>query len=254
MHSVLDKNIDAHGRTKIPPPARMWFLHQNAQQWRDRPGFNKFITNALFPDTAILYPEDMDDMRGSTSGAHVKKAYVLPKAILGDRSAAFRGPHTGPTQRTAASACQFGVASPFWWEPLRRQMARYSGVDEDIINRSLEGWGAIDPVKVEADVLKGKPKPETLAPIGTYRPVVTYISRQKGSRRLTPESHDELVAALEERAKKLDFELIIVSAETLTKDEQITIAARTTIMLGVHGNGLTHLLWMPATPRSAVIE
>jgi hypothetical protein len=25
-------------------------------------------------------------------------------------------------------------------------------------------------------------------------------------------------------------------------------------MLGVHGNGLTHLLWMPATPRSAVIE
>lgn len=26
------------------------------------------------------------------------------------------------------------------------------------------------------------------------------------------------------------------------------------IMLGVHGNGLTHLIWMPATPRSAVIE
>ena len=25
-------------------------------------------------------------------------------------------------------------------------------------------------------------------------------------------------------------------------------------MLGVHGNGLTHLLWMPPTPRSAVIE
>lgn len=26
------------------------------------------------------------------------------------------------------------------------------------------------------------------------------------------------------------------------------------ILLGVHGNGLTHLIWMPATPRSAVIE
>ena len=25
-------------------------------------------------------------------------------------------------------------------------------------------------------------------------------------------------------------------------------------MLGVHGNGLTHLLWMPPTPQSAVIE
>jgi hypothetical protein len=25
-------------------------------------------------------------------------------------------------------------------------------------------------------------------------------------------------------------------------------------MLGVHGNGLTHLLWMPPTPQSAVVE
>lgn len=25
-------------------------------------------------------------------------------------------------------------------------------------------------------------------------------------------------------------------------------------MLGVHGNGLTHLIWMPPTPRSTVIE
>ncbi|KAG8995479.1 hypothetical protein FRB90_000176 [Tulasnella sp. 427] len=40
----------------------------------------------------------------------------------------------------------------------------------------------------------------------------------------------------------------------MTNDEQIQLAARTTILLGVHGNGLTHLLWMPLTPATTVIE
>jgi hypothetical protein len=47
---------------------------------------------------------------------------------------------------------------------------------------------------------------------------------------------------------------MIVEAEKMTKEEQLNLAARTTILLGVHGNGLTHLLWMPPTPTSAVIE
>jgi len=45
-----------------------------------------------------------------------------------------------------------------------------------------------------------------------------------------------------------------VHAERLTREEQIQIAAKTTIMLGIHGNGLTHLVWMPLTPLSTVIE
>ncbi len=46
----------------------------------------------------------------------------------------------------------------------------------------------------------------------------------------------------------------IVSMDKLHRDDQIRLAARTTIMLGVHGNGLTHLLWMKPTPRATVIE
>ena len=58
--------------------------------------------------------------------------------------------------------------------------------------------------------------------------------------------------------------------DKLSRDEQIRLAARTTvsysqrlsvfiadqqIMMGVHGNGLTHLLWMNTqNPRSTVIE
>ena len=43
--------------------------------------------------------------------------------------------------------------------------------------------------------------------------------------------------------------------DKLTRDDQIRLAARTTIMMGVHGNGLTHLLWMDSQdPRATVIE
>lgn len=40
----------------------------------------------------------------------------------------------------------------------------------------------------------------------------------------------------------------------LDNHQQVRLAARSTILMGVHGNGLTHLLWMKPTPRSTVIE
>jgi hypothetical protein len=182
----------------------------------------------VFPNTDLLFPEDMADLREVTRSEGRKKAFVLERAILADRSAAFRGPHTGPTSRTVASATAFGSASRWWWEPVRRQVLRFSGVTEEIIDRNLEGYGATDPVLWEkGGAEEGKYTP--LVPIGKYRPVVTYISRQKSRRRLTPESHDDLVRALKERADKVDFELIIVEAEKLTKEEQFAIAGKTTV-------------------------
>jgi len=182
----------------------------------------------LFPNIALMFPEDMNDLRDVTRSDFRKKAFVFERAILADRSAAFRGPYTGPTSRTVAGATAFGTASRWWWEPVRRQVLRFSGVPDEIIDRNLEGYGAVDPVKWEkGGEEEGQYTP--LAPIGKYRPVVTYISRQSSRRRLTPESHADLVKALEERAKKLDFELIIVEAERLTKEEQFAIAGKTTV-------------------------
>jgi hypothetical protein len=253
VHATLDPHISAEAHSNLEPPARAWFLHHEPNQWRDHPKFNPTIMYGCFPNTALLFPQDMDDLRQVTASEYRKKAYVLDKAILADRSAAFRGPYTSPTSRTVAGATALGNVSRWWWEPIRRQVLRFSEVPDDIINRNLEGYGAVDPVEWE-----GKTAAEIgytpLKPPGDYKPVVTYISRQKSRRRLTPDSHAKLVAALEEKAKKVGFELIVVEAERYTKEEQFAIAGKTTIMLGVHGNGLSHLLWMPATPRSAVIE
>ncbi|ORX41015.1 hypothetical protein BD324DRAFT_640712 [Kockovaella imperatae] len=266
----LDPDITAAGETSLPPPKRIWFLHQAVNEWRDRPRFNSLVLFALFPSVSILYPEDFADMAVMTASTR-PKAFVFERALLADRSAAFRGQWTAPTSRTVASALQVGKTSRWWWEPIRRQILRYSGVSEDVIARNLEGYGSIDPamlgavnthgvavgdsgIKAGLSIGAGLDTVEPLAPPGTYTPIVTYISRQKSRRHLTPESHDNLVSALQRRAQKANFELIIVEAEHMTKEEQVALAARTTIMLGVHGNGLTHLVWMPATPRSAVIE
>lgn len=45
-----------------------------------------------------------------------------------------------------------------------------------------------------------------------------------------------------------------MQAEKMTKDEQLRVISRTTILLGVHGNGLTHLVMMQPTRISTVIE
>lgn len=249
-YSSYDEDISATGETSLPAPKRMWFLHQSVDEWRDNPRFNPTLMYALFPRTALLYPEDFKDLAQQTLSGR-PKAFVLDRAILVDRSAAFRGEWTAPTARTVASAMHVGTTSTWWWEPIRRAALRYAGVPESVIARNLEGLGAVDPAQLndsEIDIT------EPLAPQGTYKDVVTYISRQNSRRRLTQESHDELVAALEDRAAKLGWELVIVEAEKMSKEEQLALAGRTTILLGVHGNGLTHLLWMPSTPRSAVIE
>ncbi|KAL7422875.1 hypothetical protein Q5752_002172 [Cryptotrichosporon argae] len=263
-YASLDPHITATGQTSLPPPRRAWFLHQSATEWcvraddladdrRDTPRFNPTLLFGLFPNIALLYPDDWADLKNITSSPTTPKAYVFERALLADRSAAFRGPHTGPTARTVASSMHVGTASAWWWEPVRRQVLRFSGLSEAIISRNLEGKGAVDPA-LPTDNLEGDIANSAALPPSNYRPVVTYISRQNSRRRLTPESHADLVAALEARALTADFELVVVEAERMTKEEQFALAGRTTVLVGVHGNGLTHLLWMPATPRSAVIE
>ncbi|KAF5392787.1 hypothetical protein D9757_001020 [Collybiopsis confluens] len=87
------------------------------------------------------------------------------------------------------------------------------------------------------------------------RPVVTYLSRQDWNRRkLRNEDHERLVAELRKLEQELGLELIVVSAEKLTRWEQIRLVGRSTVLIGVHGNGLTSELWMNLGTRSTVIE
>jgi len=119
-----------------------------------------------------------------------------------------------------------------FWEPLRQRL---------VLNTI-----AYLPVLNTAGAVVSEPK----SPL----PIVTYVSRQSTGRRLNQESHDGLVKALEELAREGLCELHVRRMELLPFSQQVEAVARSTIILGVHGNGLTHQLWMPPSPRSTVIE
>ncbi|EIW69813.1 hypothetical protein TREMEDRAFT_61582 [Tremella mesenterica DSM 1558] len=253
-YATYDPDITPTGQTTLVPPKRIWFLHQHSEEWRDGPKFNPLLLSALFPSTSFLYPEDFRDYKTNTASGppSLHRAFLLDRILLVDRSAAFYGHWTEKTSRTVASAYHVGPTSPYWWEPIRRTVLRFSGLSEDILNRNLEGYGSIDSSTTDHPLIN---VPEgVVKQVGDYKPVITYISRQSSRRHLKHESHLELVENLEKKAKENDWELYIVEAEKMTKEEQFALAGKTTIMLGVHGNGLTHLIWMPSTPRSAVIE
>ncbi|KAK0184841.1 hypothetical protein F5146DRAFT_1168979 [Armillaria mellea] len=207
----------------------------------DRPGFNAYFMHAAFPSVAIEDKQDWEDRIAATSESSVDRAWHFPLVLLTDRSASHRGAVCGSqTQRIASEAWEYmrdqsrlmGSKVGGWWEPIRASVLRFSG---------------LDVVRPDGDDLA---MPDKV--------VITYISRQNTERRrLTDEAHDSLVKALEElveRKKDEGWELNIMYAEQMSKDAQVHAAARTTIMLGVHGNGLTHLLFMPPTKVSTVVE
>ena len=216
------------------------------------------------------------------AGSPPTRAWHFPTLLISDRSAAFRGQYCGSTnQRIVSEAVEKmrseGRLMKNWWENVRREVLKFAGADtktKDIIKTV----NLADTNILENAIDMAMPK----------KIVITYVSRQNGDRRhLIPSHHDELVKSLQELVERMnaewvkdgrgkgttrEWELNIVSAERMTIDEQIKVFGRTSvgendinhcprsakcyhqILLGVHGNGLTHLLLMARSPITTVIE
>ncbi|KAF8868856.1 hypothetical protein BD779DRAFT_1793224 [Infundibulicybe gibba] len=70
-------------------------------------------------------------------------------------------------------------------------------------------------------------------PVASSKPVVTYISRQGGGRRLRDADHQGLVAALEELEAEGVCEVFVARMETMSIKEQVAAAARSTVSFSV---------------------
>ena len=81
-------------------------------------------------------------------------------------------------------------------------------------------------------------------PIAKEKAVITYISRQAARRHLIREDHELLVASLQEMTARKGYELIIIEAEKLSKDEQLDVMSRTTVRQHLHTYS-PNLLIMP---------
>ncbi|KAJ6584675.1 hypothetical protein B0H19DRAFT_1249621 [Mycena capillaripes] len=217
-YSSLDPTISASGNTTLPPARRMWFPRLDAFRWRDYSTMNQWILRSSFPDLTMEFLDDWDDR------IKMGVAFVFERVVLADRSAAMPALNYQRYQRTAAPP--FGLpGSAHWWMTIRNNVVQFAGLDLQV------GEGT-----------RG-------------RPVITYISRQAwGRRMLVKADHEGLVRALRRIEREYGFEVNIVVPERMTRLEQLQLAARTTILMGVHGNGLTSLLWMMPNSRSTVME
>jgi len=150
--------------------------------------------------------------------------FVFDRVVFADRGASMNGENYLRTQRTASGPFAL-PGSPNWWSTFR-----------DLV---------IQPTGLNASTGAGT--------MGI--PVITYISRQDWGRRMLIQSdHEKLVEELYKLRDQYGYEVNVVSMDKLSRFEQLELAGRTTIMMGVHGNGLTSLLWMKVTPRSTVME
>ncbi|KAJ7750943.1 hypothetical protein DFH07DRAFT_1033851 [Mycena maculata] len=217
-YSSLDPTISASGNTTLPPPRRMLFNRLDAFRWRDYSTMNQWVVRSSFPDLTMEFLDDWDDR------AKMGVPFVFERVVLADRSAAMPALNYQRYQRTAAPAFAL-PGSVYWWMTIRNNVVQFAGLDLGV------GEGTLGP------------------------PVITYISRQAwGRRMLVPADHERLVRELRKLESTYGWEVNVVVPETMTRLEQLQLAARTTILMGVHGNGLTSLLWMTPNPRSTVME
>ncbi|KAL6310307.1 hypothetical protein BKA93DRAFT_6846 [Sparassis latifolia] len=248
--------------TTAPPVHRMIFANAGADGWRDAPGFNAYFLRAAFPSLTVEVQEDWEDRIRATSawGTHAR-AWHFDTVLFADRSAAFRGDICGlQTQRTASEAYehmrQVGNLTKWWWEPVRRAILRFAGIDAWVVDTGVRveetALAHVQAKQHDHDAGGDLTSPNSKQ-VG-QDVVVTYISRQGTRRHLIESHHEALVKALKETCASHGWELSVVQAERLSKEDQLEAVARSTILLGVHGNGLTHLIMMPVTPISTVIE
>ncbi|KAF8515353.1 hypothetical protein BU17DRAFT_76857 [Hysterangium stoloniferum] len=213
-YSLLDPDIQPDGSTFLEPPRRFMMSHVHNEQFRDHAGMNQFVTRGVWPSASIEYADDWADR------ALLGHPFLLERAVLSDRAAATHNPTAAATQKGFAELFKLN-GSPYWWKTVRNNLIKSLGGD----------------------------------PLAKSGNVITYVSRQAwGRRMLKQEDHDGLVKALERLERDYGYEVHVVSMEQLSRKEQILLAARTTILMGVHGNGLTALLWMNLSKRATVME
>ena len=222
-YTSLDTFIPENGQTNLPSPRRFLFRHVKEEQWRDYASMNQWVVRGAFPGIGMEFADDWDDR------AKMGVPFVLDTAVLGDRAASYESDPYKLSMRSASSAFDL-PGSVHWWQPLRKSVLEFSGLSANWIS---------GPLSSQSD----------------EKFVITYVSRQEwGRRMLLPEAHESLVTELHKLQDRYGYEVNIVSMDKLSRAEQIQLAGRTTIMMGVHGNGLTSLLWMRPKPQSTVIE
>ncbi|KAL0061758.1 hypothetical protein AAF712_011361 [Marasmius tenuissimus] len=213
--------------TPLPFPKRFLAPFVEETGWRDRASMNGPLMRATFPGVAVETGHYWQDL------IELDMTYVFSRVLVVNREAAHKHPFSSQWFKMIAGTMNVTALEGFW-DPIRRSLlTNLLGYKPQFSGPGI----VVSPLKVASSA-----------------PVVTYISRQRTGRRLKQEDHEALVEELMTLGAQGFCEVNVVQMEDMSLKDQVELAARTTIMIGVHGNGLTHQLWMTPSLTSTVVE
>ncbi|WVQ93474.1 hypothetical protein IAU59_000548 [Kwoniella sp. CBS 9459] len=196
-------------RIAIPWPA--------AEGWRDPDGINEFMVKGIFGNN-ILEPLNWKVLSGPDTP---HRGWIfMPRVVIIDRWAAHRhNPLTDAVNKMSASIF-VRPHPPFFFTPTRLALLSHLSIP-------------VPPARMEPQrSLRKLPK-------------IVYVDRQDTGRKLSAEGHAEMAVVLGEMEAVGKATVGHKKMSKLVLPEQIEAVADADILIGVHGDGLTHQMWMP---------
>ncbi|WWD20513.1 hypothetical protein CI109_104989 [Kwoniella shandongensis] len=206
--------VTSAGESELP--SRIMYRAQ-APDWRDNARITTWFQQSVLPETLVEESTIWEDREKS------QMTFLFDKIAIADRWAAHRaGIDVKYWNKANADLPKLEVPIN-WLDPLRDQIKRL------VIAEGCE-------------VKRDDPKV----------PVVVYIDRQFTGRRLVDHDAKELLEEMNKLHEEGVIEFHDAVMERLHRTDQFCLALKADIMFGVHGNGLSHQLWMK--PGGAVME
>ncbi|KAJ6537765.1 hypothetical protein B0H19DRAFT_1180847 [Mycena capillaripes] len=199
---------------RTQPPNHLLFprrfilpLMDNKEQ-RDLAGKHGPLMRAIFPKAAIEPAGYWEDLRQLGT-------VVFDRVMLVNRAAAQTHPFARAWSNMLGGAMNVTAPAHFW-APVRSSL-----------------WEMMLPLHLNPDVGPSS------AGKSRQQPLVTYISRQAYDRRLVQADHEALIVALRALEGSGICEVRVAVIEEMTLREQVELVVESTILVGVHGDGLT---------------
>ncbi|ODO08574.1 hypothetical protein L198_00304 [Cryptococcus wingfieldii CBS 7118] len=200
----------------IPVPKRIWFPRCGATpSWRDDRGENVWFLSHAVPSASI------EDSTGFADRNLAGVTMQLEKVVIIDRWAAHS--ITGDIAKWG----KMNVLVP--------TVAAPGDIFQQYRDNAIQSFG----------VSKSK--------IGSRGlPVVVYLSHQKEPPRLRSEDHAGMITALKSLTSIAEVHIVKVGG--MPKIRQVELLSRALVVIGSHSDDLVHVIWMPPSKGSTIIE
>ncbi|KAK4690019.1 hypothetical protein P7C73_g82, partial [Tremellales sp. Uapishka_1] len=197
-------------------PARLMY-RTTPDDWRDAAGLTTWFQQSVMPNTAVEESTIWNDRAKSGT------TFLFDKLTITDRWAAHALGENPKYWNKMTADLPLLDAPMDWMGPLRSSMKTLALADGCSVKRQKSNV-----------------------------PVVTYVNRQLTGRRLNSDDAEEFLKEMNKLHDEGVIEFNDAKMERKSRIEQFCMAMRSDIIMGVHGNGLSHALWMK--PGSAVLE